>query len=423
MAIANETIDGRPECIAYIAGRVFYGLDSVVYYTQLLEGQSLSQLDKCYQLNDPTAEQISDILATDGGTIPINGADRIVQLVEFLEGVLVFANNGVWSISGPEGGFKATDFNVKKLTNEGIAGANTVVNAEGSVLYWAKSGIYQISQNQYGIAQPQNITFDTIQTFYENIPDAQKSTASGYYVKSKKMVEWLYCDTNTKDNPFVVNKGLVLDLRVGGWFINQYNSGLDYSSAGTYKSLIAAVPKSEASLEEEVLYMYANYVVGAGSTTISYGFATKTDSSYQDFGVNYPTAYLETGYEALGKPSNKKTAPYLMVHFQQTEQNWVDLGGGDLDLDNKSSCNVSTKWDWNDTDANGRFGPSQEAYKFRRLFIPDAAGPFNSGETVISNRIKVRGRGNSVSIRFEQTAGQTFELLGYTIQYSMKGRI
>lgn len=423
MAIANETIDGRPECIAYIAGRVFYGLDSIVYYTQLLEGQSLSQLDKCYQMNDPTAEQISDILATDGGTIPINGADKVIQLVEFLEGVLVFANNGVWLISGPDGGFKATDFNVRKLTNEGLTGPNTVVNAEGSVLYWSKSGIYRVSQNQFGIATPENISFETIQTFYEDIPDTQKENATGYYIKSKKMVEWLYCDTNTKDNPFLVNKGLVLDMRVNGWFVNQYNSTLDFSSAGTYKSLIAAVPKSEGANDEEMLYLYAQYVVGTGSTAISYGFATKTDTNYQDFGTNFPTAYLESGYEALGKPSNKKTAPYITVHFRQTEENWVDLGGGDLDLDNKSSCLISSKWDWNDTNANGRFGPSQEAYKLKRVFVPAAAGPFDSGETVITNKVKVRGRGNSMSIRFEQTPGQTFELLGYTVQYSMKGTI
>jgi len=423
MAIANETIDGRPECIAYIAGRIFYGLDSIVYYSQLLEGQSVASASKCYQKNDPTAEQISDILATDGGTIPINGADRIIQMVELLQGVIIFANNGVWYVSGPDGGFTATSFSVKKLTDEGCVGENTVVKAEGSVVYWSRSGIYRISQNKFATVEPENISFDTVQTFFDQISIAQKTTATGFYNKTKKTIEWFYCDTDTKDNPFLVNKSLSLDTRSKGWFVNKYNSGLDFSAEGTYKSLIGAVPVKEGALEAEDLYMYVKSVVGGASSTISYGFAEKINESFQDFGSNFTTAYLDTGFESLGKPSNKKVAPYMTVHFRQTEENWVDLGGGDLDLDKPSSCNVSSKWDWNDTNANGRFGPSQEAYKFRRFYLPDAAGPFNSGETVVTNKIKIRGRGNALSIRFEQTPGKNFELLGYTVQYNMKGGI
>lgn len=422
MAIANETIDGRPECIAYIAGRIFYGLDSVVYYTQLLEGQSLSQLDKCYQKNDPTAEQLSDVLDTDGGTISVNGAGKIIQLEEFMQGVLVFADNGVWYIGG-EGGFKATSFYLQKLTTEGCIGANTVVKAGSIVTYWAKAGVYVVAQGETGAVEANNISDATIQTFYERITTAQKLRCTGHYNAARKVVEWLYSDTSNLDNPFLVNSGLVYDLRTNGWFVYNYNSDMKFTTEGTYKSLVSIVSKSEGCGLEEDLCLYLDTTAGASSSNIAYGFATKTDTDFKDFGTTYPTAYVETGYEALGKPSNKKTAPYAVFHFKQTEENWIDLGGGDLTLDKQSSCLVSAKWDWNNSSSNGRFSPQQEAYKFRRVYIPDGVGAFDSGELVINTKVKLLGRGNAVSLRLEQSANKDFQLLGYTIQYGMKGGV
>lgn len=421
MAIANETISGRPECAAYTAGRIFYGLDSIVYYSQLLEGQSLSQIDKCYQQNDPTAEQLSDVLDTDGGTIPINGADRIIQLVEYLQGVLVFSTNGVWQISGPETGFKATDYYVKQISDQGLIGIKTVVKTNETVIYWSRSGIYQISPNQYGQLSSESITENTIQTHYNSIGDTFKAKAKGVYLESEQKIQWLY-NSNAGGTvlPDFCDMSLTLDLRTGGWFKDKFESEVTIVPTTHDISLAGAVLKSKSSTESEMLYVYTSKAVSS-PFSVGLAFATKTDGDFEDFGSQFDTAYLDTGYETLGKPSNKKVAPYVTTHFKQTETAWVDLGGGDLDLNNKSSCLVSTKWDWNDTNANGRFGPSQEAYRFRRFFMPTGAGAFNSGETVITSKIKVRGRGKSLSVRFEQSAGKDFQLLGYSIQYSMKG--
>lgn len=421
MALSNEVIDGRPECAAYAAGRIFYGLDSIVYYSQLLEGQSLSQIDKCYQQNDPTAEQLSDVLDTDGGTIPINGADRIIQLTEYLQGVLVFATNGVWQISGPDTGFKATDYYVKQISDQGLIGVKTVVKTNETVLYWSRSGIYQISPNQYGQLASSSITENTVQTHYNNIGDGFKEKAKGIYLESEQKVQWLYnSGVGGTVLPDFCDLSLALDLRTGGWFKDKFKSEDTIVPTTHDISLATAVLKSKSSKEDEMLYVYTSKTVNS-PFSVGLAFATKTDADFEDFGVQFDTAYLDSGYETLGKPSNKKVAPYVTTHFKQTETAWVDLGGGDLDLNNQSSCLVSTKWDWNDTDANGRFGPSQEAYRFRRFFMPTGAGAFNSGETVITSKIKVRGRGKSLSVRFEQSAGKDFQLLGYSIQYSMKG--
>ena len=161
----------------------------------------------------------------------------------------------------------------------------------------------------------------------------------------------------------------------------------------------------------------------SATQTYSVDFAYKTDISFQDFSVNYTTAYIETGYETLDKPANSKTSPSMYLHFKQTEENYVADGSGGLTLDLQSGCQLRSKWDWNDSTANGRWGPNQQAYKFRRMYIPDVAGPFLSGETVISTRLKVLGRGKALSLRFEQEANKDMQLLGYTTLYSVKGRM
>ena len=165
--------------------------------------------------------------------------------------------------------------------------------------------------------------------------------------------------------------------------------------------------------------------VGAVTSTQSYGitFGNKISTSFQDFATVYPTAYAETGHETLGKPSNKKVAPYITTHFRKTEENWIADGSGGFELDLQSGCQMRAKWDWNESSANGRFSPPQQAYRFRRIYLPTTAEPFDSGETVITTKNKILGRGQAVSIRFEQESGKDMQLLGYTAQWSIKGRM
>ena len=156
---------------------------------------------------------------------------------------------------------------------------------------------------------------------------------------------------------------------------------------------------------------------------LSRGFGFKNDSGFNDFNLPYPLAYIETGYESLDKPSNSKSAPYTNVHFLQTEENWIDDGAGGLMLDLQSGCKLRAKWDVNSSANNGRWSPPQQAYKFRRMYVPETAGEFLSGETIIASRLKVLGRGKILSLRFEQEVGKDMKILGYTTVYSIKGRM
>ena len=424
MTIATETIAERFSCVAHIDGRLFYGVNNTVFYSQVMEGENISFLTKCYQKNDPTAEQLSDLLATDGGSIPINNANKIIQLKRYKNGLLVFADNGVWLISGPDSGFNATNYFVRDITETGCISADSVVAVEGVVYYWSDEGIYVIQDNEFGIPQAQSITQDTIQSFYDDISKIQKEKVNGVYNRIKKQIEWFYASTDQTgdtDYKYAKDRGLLYDLRSQGFFPQSYASTMSEAS-GTF--LIGGVQTTATTENEAVQYLCI--VGGAPSVNQLYSadFATKADTSFQDFSTNFSTAYFESGFETLGKPSNSKNAPYVTMHFKQTEQNWVSDGSGGLELDLQSSCKFRPKWDFNNSSVNGRWGPAQEAYRFRRPFTPPSvAGAFDSGEDIINTRNKVLGRGKALSLRFEQTTGKDFQLLGYTIQWSMNARI
>jgi hypothetical protein len=84
-----------------------------------------------------------------------------------------------------------------------------------------------------------------------------------------------------------------------------------------------------------------------------------------------------------------------------------------------SSLFVSSAWDFNDT-----FGASQQAYrlKFPVVVDPSNLDVFDYPESVITSRLKVRGTGRSVRIRYESEEGKDFLLLGWGVIYGRNPR-
>lgn len=426
MAIANETIIERPQICTFTAGRAFYVLGSTIYFSQVLEGENVAFLASCYQKNDPTAEQLNDLLATDGGTLTIEEASQPHYIEPIDGGVIIFYGNGVWTLTTPEGGFNPINFSVNKITNEGATGCNVVVRVGDAFYYWSHSSVNIISRNEFGKLQPQSISEDSIETFYNAIPLGSKTYASGFYNSKTGDIEWYYRSTapsesdTTDELRWAHDKGLFHNVRTGGWFPQSYPSSLLESDQG--ESLLYGLDLSIIRTDA-IWYVSLGLQVGGGSATYTIKTGQRDGTDFQDFGTGFDTAYIETGYEALQKPSNTKSAPYTTLHFLQTEDNWISDGGSGLILDKQSGCQVRAKWDWNDSSANGRWSPAQQGYRFRRQYTPAAAGPFDSGEKIISPKVKILGRGKALSLRLEQEAGKDMQLLGWTHAWSIKARM
>jgi hypothetical protein len=194
--IPGKTSEGyRPSVCAFYAGRVFYGgvphpdYQGKIYYSQIIEGDV--NIGRCYQANDPTSEQQSDLLDTDGGEIKVTGMGKVSFMAEVGNSLFVFANNGIWAIggSGAEGtGFVATDFSIKKISSTGTEASMSFVDVEGTPVWWNYDGIWTLTQE--GV---QSLTNQTIRTFIQNqIPGGNRRYVQGAYNPLTQKIQWIY---------------------------------------------------------------------------------------------------------------------------------------------------------------------------------------------------------------------------------------
>lgn len=196
---------GRLTAVASYAGRAFYSgilskvndgdnrsplLSGVVFFSQTFVRKA--DLIKCYQEADPTNPDFNEVVDTDGGYITIPECSLINALRPIKQSLFVFAENGVWEIRGDDGGFRATSYQVNKISNIGVYSPKSIIEVNGVIYFWGNSGIYAITPNQFGTFDTNNITLQTIQRLYNSIPDSAKRNARGYHDNHTNTVRWLF---------------------------------------------------------------------------------------------------------------------------------------------------------------------------------------------------------------------------------------
>lgn len=77
---------------------------------------------------------------------------------------------------------------------------------------------------------------------------------------------------------------------------------------------------------------------------------------------------------------------------------------------------VQAKWEWTEKESAGRWSRSQQAIKPKRYYIPeDSNDPNNSGHSVLFSKLKIRGHGKALTLRFESEDGKDFHILGWAV--------
>lgn len=213
----------RPSAVAFYAGRVFYsgvftsGFNTKIYFTQIIE--RADQVGECYQSQDPTSEDLRDLLPSDGGVIVIPEIVQIHNMVTYGYDLYVFASNGVWRIGGSDGlGFRADDYSVSKISGVPTISPVSFVDVEGVPIWWNRSSINTLAPSEGGM-QVQSVTDQTIKRIYDNIPEQSKFYAKGTYDALTKKVQFLYRSTPAEDESEIFNydRILTLDTRTGAW--------------------------------------------------------------------------------------------------------------------------------------------------------------------------------------------------------------
>lgn len=458
-----DRTEGGAKVVSEFAGRIFYAgfsseltdgdarsprMSSYILFSQLVKDPK--QLFRCYQSGDPTSQTSADLVDTDGGLIKIEGAYNISRMVNIGESLIVLAENGVWAIRGESGvGFKATSYEVVKISTHGCTSPYSAVEVDNSLVYWGDDAIYQIAKNEIGDLASQNLSNNTIQSFYESIEDSSKRSAVGIFDSYSRRVRWVY----DNDLPSSTQSSeLVLDVGLGAFYPSKiqgastlpkivapfttppflYDDGTEFVYVGSDQVEASADPvivlnKIRQNDLREIKYLTITST-GGGLGPVNYTFSHYKDSTfvdwktYDDTGVD-AAAYFITGYTTGGDSMRYKQVPVIVSHFRRTESGFTLDEEDDLVPINQSSCILQSQWEWSNSANSNRWGRDIQLYQYKRHYIPaDALDDYDNGFETIVTRRKLRGKGRAISLKFSTEPLKDCRLLGWGMDMSVQGR-
>ncbi len=83
------------------------------------------------------------------------------------------------------------------------------------------------------------------------------------------------------------------------------------------------------------------------------------------------------------------------------------------------SALLVAKWEWTTNADAGRWSNSQQAIKPKRVHGPTSAGdPNNDGHEIWFSKLKIRGAGKALVLRYESEDGKDFQIVGWAIPFT-----
>lgn len=372
----------------------YYTWTENLYFSQIITDPT--QFGNCYQANDPTSETLFNLLPSDGGVITIQGSGSIYKLVPVQNGMLVFAANGIWFITGSQGiGFTATDYVITKVSNVQSISSTSYINLYGTILFWNEEGIWTVASTQGPDAQAplglthgglaiNNICLGSILTFYQQIPLQSKKFVKVDYNPITYTMRWIYRSTNDSGPS-------------NRW---QYDSVLNYNTVrqAFYPYQILNTTPSICGI---------NYVAGPGGSTSpspAFKFLTATPTgitfseerdttnwvdffSFDGVGVNYVSTFT-SGYNNRSQFLTKIQPLYLYVYSRGTNTQYQ----------------VQSIFDFATDPQSGKYSQSNISIDQNQSFLG-----------MVRKRHRIRGNGYTYQILVTSVSGQPFDIMGWTL--------
>jgi hypothetical protein len=408
----------RPSTVAFFAGRVFYagvhftGYNNKIYFSQTIENDDPTRFGRCYQNNDPTDENLFDLLPTDGGVITVQGASTIHKLVALNDGLLVFASNGIYMIVGSSGaGFFANDYAVVTLEAIPSISASNFVDVKGMPMWWNNDGIYMMTRSQEFqgtrgglIAQP--LTTTTIDTFYGNIPAKERKYAKGWYNKSDYIVQWVFRSTPSINTTQQYEYDSVLNFNtITGafypWTIGNPTTG-DLKVNGVFTVEGEGAPTGSQPMSSTFKYITSNHSAALGGQSI-FHFSEQRGTflsdwfTFDNIGIDYESFFI-SGYKVHGDGIKRFQVPYINIYNETPDTPTTEVG-----------YKFQGIWDYAKSGNSGRFT------------VPDVANiagvstpPSLTNYGFQTRRHKVRGRGYSLQYKIFSIPNVNFYIIGWS---------
>jgi hypothetical protein len=393
----------RPSTVAHLNGRLFYaGIDDAqignnVYFTQIIERDE--QREKCHQANDPTHEEFADLLSSDGGVIRIPEIGDVKKLFPSRSAILIFANNGLWQVGGSQGAFHANDYVVSRLSSIGTNHPLSFIDYKGTPIWWADDGIntikYNPDHNSYAV---ESLTDSTIRSFILSIPQANRQYVKGAYSVTSDLIFWLYNDTEDA-TPYTYNRVLIMNPRSNSFYPWTISEVEDDDGP-----VVRGICKVQDALTSEPETIKFTSTVNVDSDTENLTFAEVSNPAYldwesfvgEDTGFDY-TSYFITGYRYTESVQNYLQPNYVFVYLEQEDD---------------ASLFMQGVFDWTNSSDSNKWSRLQQCYN---------SGLFN--RDVNMRRLKVRGKGRALQLRFESETGKPFTCIGWSIWQSSNAGI
>lgn len=425
----TDSTSERPACIAFYSGRLFYAgvaapqYHDKIYYSQIIiDGKGY---EKCYQHQDPTDEDTASLLPTDGGVITLSDVGKIIKLIPIQGFLLIFATNGIWSIAGGAGDFKATDYSIQKISDIQTTSASSFVTPKtGFPIWWNADGIYTVEVATNELTSQKNLEVkslsdSTIRSTFRDIPALAKKYAKGAFNPLENIIQWVYWDESpsTLVDYYHYNKVLILDLDTNAFYFWE----VPYSVDTPYVTGVIATRGSGVELEEVVIVddagaeiedasedpvtVFAETIVPLSSsfryTTAKFISGSTWDVTFSQFrqsefldwltdtnenGVDYES-FFETGYVIRGDAQRTFQNNVVFVYSSAVEN---------------SSCYLQGIWDYSIDDESGKETSAHQVY-IDRSFVG-----------VQRRKIRMRGRGFALQLRFFSETGKDFNIVGWS---------
>lgn len=275
------------------AGRMFYLSGSTLLYSQMIS-EDVSRADKCYTDADPTSEEISDVVETDGGLISLPELGEGIKLAQVGDYILAFGTRSNMAITGTANNiFTATAYSAGALNAVPTQSPDSFVNTEFGLFYWGTTGITLITPAEGGLSV-QDLSTSRILTFFGKLSNTQHKYCKGVYSSSKKKVYWFY--PSNDERPRRLDMVLLFDIPHQAFITYKIASTtVDEESGdileGTTPEIVSGLPLKvpfKDTKEYPVTVEVANCIEEDGwiktaervNLAINTGIAFKLDGSY-----------------------------------------------------------------------------------------------------------------------------------------------
>ena len=405
--------------VATMAGKIFYLAGDTVLFSQTVD-EDATNIGKCYQDADPTSEELSDLVPTDGGAVKFQAMGDGLALATYNRGVLVFGREKVYGLLSPaDKKFSATEYDTVELSSAGLAGNKSVVSVADSVYYWSPLGIFRIGTNMNtgSTLVAENIASGTIQQYYNGISQYSKDNARGVFDFATNRIYWYY--PLSDGEPWKLNGVLVLDLNYGAFMPYKISDG--GAVVGVFTTLVAErnrpayhmyagdslVKAGEDNvIAKEVVTKYDRFqalqhCIIDDNGNISFGDYNSRDfkdwltSSYDSYMLSVPLTFDSTFYN--------KQAPILQTILARTEEAPTKIAKKYLGA---SGAYLRMRWGWANDYLSNRWDLIQNCY------IPPK--DFLYIDYIVS-RVHVRGRGRALQIEIRNDKDKDFRLAAINV--------